>query len=250
MIDRYFPHDQNARHDPKIKAIQSLFELGYSYYFKTVEYLYDQKGELEINRFFIPNLKGEIGGRSDDEVESFIAQATSDEIPLFYITTRKGKKYLRSKSLDKRLDVIDKKSETARQSARARWEKKPDTATAGKSNNKFADDSIEIKISKRIFHEFAERHGAREPNFQTWARDVDLILRRDKFEIDFVEKTLDAIAEHEGSNGFRWGDVIRCPSKLRKHLKSGMVSPKLNSKRPSGGVEAKRGKYDKVGVDV
>jgi len=244
--DRYFSHDQNARHDPKIKSIQRLFPLGYKYFFCTVEYMFGQGGELEIDDFFYENLTEEIGSESAEETKEFIDKASGELIPLFYKVKRKGKDYLRSKSLDSRIDKIKAKSETASKSARARWDK-PEK----RQRKTFEENSIEMQIAKRIYREFAEPFGARVPNWQTWARDVDLILRRDKFEIEFVQKTLDAIGRHEGSNGFRWGDVIRCPSKLRKHLQSGNVSPKLNnSKRLSGAVKAQSGKYSNVGKDV
>ena len=46
--------------------------------------------------------------------------------------------------------------------------------------NKFADDSIEIQLSKHLFSLIQDRNPkAKKPDFQKWAKHIDLMIRRD-----------------------------------------------------------------------
>ena len=43
----YFPHDSNARHDPKIVAMTAVYGMaGYGYYWAIIEILREQKDYL------------------------------------------------------------------------------------------------------------------------------------------------------------------------------------------------------------
>lgn len=62
--------------------------------------------------------------------------------------------------------------------------------------DKFSNDSIEMEISKHLFSRMRENNpGCKEPNWQTWCKSVDCILRIDKRDkkqvisvIDFCQK--------------------------------------------------------------
>jgi phage replication O-like protein O len=48
------------------------------------------------------------------------------------------------------------------------------------AENKFSDDSTEIELSKYLFSLIQDRNPkAKTPNFQAWAKEIDLMLRKD-----------------------------------------------------------------------
>lgn len=240
--DRYFPHDFGARHDPKILAVESVFGgLGYSFYFKLVEYLYSQGGEVELTKYSHETLVSELKAKASAEVKQFISVCLEDEIGLFYLREEKGRKFLRSKSLDRRFDKMKSKSEAAAKSASARWEGAKSKKGERPVKQAIAEDSFDMKVARIVFEDFAKPMGAATPNFQAWANQVRLLRESDKKAEDFIMKTLDAVRNHVGSGGFNWKDVIRSTQKLREQIRKGNISPDLKSKgasKPSAALSA------------
>lgn len=77
--------------------------------------------------------------------------------------------------------------------------------------NKFSDDSIPIILSKRLFNLMLKNNpNAKEPNWQTWARSIDLAIRVDKRTAEQLEKVIDWCQK----DGF-WHSNILSTSKLR-----------------------------------
>jgi len=115
-----------------------------------------------------------------------------------------------------------------------------DTITKDKSQKKFSDDSIEILLGKKLYEAIQRNNpGHKEPNYQTWGKDFDLMMRvdgRTKEQIMYL-----ILFVHGGSikvkgvfrkfdrNEF-WFSNILSPNKLRKHFDSLAMQM---SKKPS-----------------
>ena len=81
-----------------------------------------------------------------------------------------------------------------------------------KNNNLFVKTSIEFQLSKYLFKLIRKNNPkAKEPNFQTWSKDFDLIIRRDKRE---VQEIRDVITWCQRDSF--WYKNILSPQKLRK----------------------------------
>jgi hypothetical protein len=78
--------------------------------------------------------------------------------------------------------------------------------------NKFPEDSIEIILSKELFSCMKKNNPeAKEPNFQTWAKSIDLMLHRDKRTVKGIQ---DMIIFSQ-NNSFWMGNILSA-AKLRE----------------------------------
>jgi YesN/AraC family two-component response regulator len=78
--------------------------------------------------------------------------------------------------------------------------------------NKFSEDSIEIILSKELFSCMKNNNpGAKEPNFQTWAKSMDLMLRRDNRTIKGIQDMIN----FSQNNSFWMGNILSA-AKLRE----------------------------------
>lgn len=86
---------------------------------------------------------------------------------------------------------------------------------------KFADDCLEMTVSKYILKKITEVNpGFKTPNLQSWCKDVDLILRLDGRDKDELREVIDWTYKDDF-----WRNVILSPAKLRKQY------DQLNTKR-------------------
>lgn len=77
---------------------------------------------------------------------------------------------------------------------------------------KFDEDSIELKLSKHLFKKISKNNpNAKEPNFQLWARNIDLMIRIDKRKPDDIKKVIEWCQQ----DSF-WHKNILSTEKLRK----------------------------------
>ncbi len=81
-----------------------------------------------------------------------------------------------------------------------------------KKNNLFVETSNEFQLSKYLF-EFIRKNNpkAKEPNFQTWSKEFDLMIRRDKREVQEIKDLI-----NWSQNDSFWYKNILSPQKLRK----------------------------------
>jgi len=117
----YFPHDFNARNDPKlIKLMMKYGMQGIGIFWCIVEMLYEQNGNLEVSE--CETIAFEL--RIDVNI-------ILDIIENFELFEKKDGKYF-SKSVKKRLNKIKQKSESAKKGASKRWKNKalPNNANA------------------------------------------------------------------------------------------------------------------------
>ena len=114
----YFSHDANARHDPKIIKMISVYGMeGYGWYWVIIEMLREQN-----------NYKLSISDQGDIEV--IVSQTNTDPerikkylddcIKLFKLF-KKSKKYIWSESLLNRMKKMEEKREKGRKAVIKRW---------------------------------------------------------------------------------------------------------------------------------
>jgi len=139
----YFPHDCNARNDPKIAMLRRQFGfLGYALYFCVVEVLREQVGYC----YPISTLLGlpfAIGiDPNDPEVENCPFEGFLDyciEVDLF----QKDDKWLTCKSLTERMQPLEKSRLAGKKGAEVRWGTNTTLMVAQCTPN-----SIKVKESK------------------------------------------------------------------------------------------------------
>lgn len=86
-----------------------------------------------------------------------------------------------------------------------------------KTKKVFEPDSIEYKLSEKMYKNILEINPkAKEPNYQKWSKDFDLLIRVDKRSIKDIETLLDWIP----TNNF-WKNNILSPGALRGETRQG-----------------------------
>jgi hypothetical protein len=112
----YFPHDSNARHDPKICDIRSKHgAAGYGWYFMLVEMLREQDGyKLPLSKCNAYAMQMQTTGEA---LAEFIQDCIEAEL------FRSDNTRFWSESLIKRMLELDEKRENRRKAAQIRWDK-------------------------------------------------------------------------------------------------------------------------------
>jgi len=102
----------------------------------------------------------------------------------------------------------------------------------------FEPDSEPYKLLKLLMDLILERRpNFKKPNLQTWAKDIDKMIRLDKRDPKEIEKVIRWCQADEGKPGsdFSWQDNILSTGKLRKQY------DQLAFKMAKGGKEAEEG---------
>lgn len=120
----YFPHDCNARNDPKVLALRSVFGAeGYGVYFMTIEILREQPDyRLKVTKYLCNALAMQMQVQADkvqEIIEACCNEFTDGEGSSLLVNDGE---YLYSASLLRRMDRVDNVSEARRAAARKRWE--------------------------------------------------------------------------------------------------------------------------------
>lgn len=122
----YFPHDSNARNDPNILAMRSVYGWqGYGWYWMLIEMMREQSDyRLPLNKYMIDALAMQM------QCDRNAAQKFIDDcVKEFQLLASDGS-FLWSESLLRRMAKYDEKSEKARASAQVRWGKSECNANA------------------------------------------------------------------------------------------------------------------------
>lgn len=119
----YFPHDCNARNDPKILALRSVFGAeGYGVYWMLIEILREQPDyRLQVTKYLYHALAMQMQvqkERLQEIVEACCNEFVEGGSPLLV----NDGQYLYSSSLLRRMERVDTVSEARRAAARKRWE--------------------------------------------------------------------------------------------------------------------------------
>ena len=117
----YFSHDCNARNDPKILALRSVYGAkGYGYFWMMVEIMREQEDyKLKKGKYIWNTLAMQLG-TNIDEIKDFVDDCIN-EFDLF----NENKDYIWSESLLRRMKIKDKKKakkvKAGKKGAKARW---------------------------------------------------------------------------------------------------------------------------------
>ena len=116
----YFSHDANARYDPKIIKMISVYGMeGYGWYWVIIEMLREQANyKLNICGIHDINVVANQTHSEANTIQKYIDDCVKD-FKLF----RQNKKYLWSPSLLNRMKIMEEKREKARRAAKIRWDK-------------------------------------------------------------------------------------------------------------------------------
>jgi hypothetical protein len=103
----------------------------------------------------------------------------------------------------------------------------------------FADDSLEIRISKYLFKNIQVNYPkAREPDFQKWAEHVDYMLRLDKITEKEIADVIQWIQIYRGGNGFTWKANILSTKTLREKFPTMKIQMETKGNGKSNNTKA------------
>ncbi|MEG2679009.1 MAG: DUF4373 domain-containing protein [Oscillospiraceae bacterium] len=122
----YFPHDCNARNDPKILALRSVFGAeGYGIYWMLIEILREQPDyKLQVTKYIWNTLAMQMQVQKERLQEIVDACCTDFSEGDSTLLINDGA-YLFSDSLLRRMGRVDDISKLRREAARKRWENQP-----------------------------------------------------------------------------------------------------------------------------
>lgn len=146
----YFSHDSNARRDPKILALRSVYGMeGYGWYWTLIEILREQPGyKLSIDsKYAYKAIAMEL--ECDEEAATKFVQDCIKEFGLF----ASDEENFWSESLLRRMEIKEVKSTKAREAALARWGKseelpKDDATVMHTHSEKNSSNASKVKESK------------------------------------------------------------------------------------------------------
>lgn len=169
----FFSHDCNARNDPKILALRSVYGAeGYGVYFMLVEILREQPDyKLAVNKYIWSTLAMQMQVEAS-KLEQIINDCCTEFSENGNTLLVNDGEYLYSASLLRRMGKVDDISNLRREAARKRWENKPcktsgnsdgcsDDANAGQEQSKEKKSkekqskAEQRKEKKNIFSDFA-----------------------------------------------------------------------------------------------
>lgn len=120
----YFSHDSNARHDPKILAMRSVFGLeGYGRYWVLIEILREQESYKLKKAKHLFNALGMQLQCDSNAAEIFVSDCINE-----FDLLQEDEEFIWCNSLIKRMQIKDEKSDKARKAAEIRWSKSRETS--------------------------------------------------------------------------------------------------------------------------
>ncbi|GAB2774330.1 hypothetical protein GCM10027275_16700 [Rhabdobacter roseus] len=178
----YFSHDSNARHDPKITAMRSVYgSEGYGWYWMLIEMMRESENyKLDLQAKYARNAYAVQLQCDCNAFASFL----HDCIEEFGLFASDGTSFW-SESLLRRMREREEKSQKARESANARWQKDRKNANASNNHaNAAKSDALkEIKgkerkenINNTSFDDFWAAYGKkndRKKCEEVWAKIPD-----------------------------------------------------------------------------
>lgn len=123
---------------------------------------------------------------------------------------------------------------------------KNDKNVKNERNNKYMSDSNEYRLASYLFN-FIKRNNnqAKEPNFQSWAKQFDYILRIDKRNIEDVQHVISWC-----QNDSFWNKNILSPDKLRKHFDKLYLQMKGDKNRNGNKSNYRTSETEKPGISI
>lgn len=146
----YFPHDSNARHDPKITAMRSVYGAeGYGWYWILLELMREQDGYLlPINTKYSYLSLAQQMGCDKKSCTKFITDCL-EEFDLF----ERNEDYFWSASFLSRMQKVDELRQTRRDAINSRWDKVRAKKESKDNKSKTTNEGKDIKSREATFKE-------------------------------------------------------------------------------------------------
>lgn len=186
----FFSHDCNARNDPKILALRSVYGAeGYGVYFMLVEILREQpEYKLSVTKYIWSTLAMQMqveASRVEQIITDCCTEFTENGKPLLV----NDGEYLYSASLLRRMGKVDDISNLRREAARKRWENQPCKDDSGDEGCTVDANAEQTDANKRKAKQSKEKQSkaeekkAKETIFADFASgDADLLSALQGFE--------------------------------------------------------------------
>ena len=183
----YFSHDSNARHDPKITAMRSVYgSEGYGWFWMFVEMMRESENyKLDMQSKYVFNSYAMQLQCERIAIEQFV-QDCIHEFDLF----KSDEAFFWSESLLKRMEIKDIKSKKARESANARWNKSEGNANA------LEDDANASKTDAYKESKVKESKVNKKEDINTSGTKVPVVKK-------FIQPTLEEVSNYCYERGNR-----------------------------------------------
>lgn len=205
----YFSHDSNARQDPKILAMRSVYKSeGYGWYWIIIEMMREQSGyTLDIQSKYIWNAFALEMQCEAEKAQEFITECVSE----FKLFQSDGER-IWSESLLRRMKIKEQKSEKARQSALARWQNSSNqSSTNEEKDNRNANamrtqcernaiKGNEIEKKKEKKNKYAEYVSLSESEYQKLINT---------YGEQSTKQMIEALDNYKGANGKKYASDYR-----------------------------------------
>lgn len=191
----YFSHDSNARHDPKITAMRSVYGMiGYAWFWVIVEmmreadgYKLDMQGKYTFNAYAMQ--------MDTDCIKS--AQFINDCIHEFELFESDGK-YFWSPSLMRRMKLREQTSAKRSEAAKKRWKKSKSNANASNLDA----NAMQGKESKRNKKEiYKEKKQPYADNVQLTEKEYENLCA--KFGKETTDKSIDFLSSYKIEKNYK-----------------------------------------------
>ena len=192
----YFSHDANARHDPKILSMRSVYgSEGYGWYWIIIEMLREQENfQIEITKYVWNALAMQTQCNADA-----MHQFVDDCINEFKLFASDGE-YFWSESLKRRMEIRNDKSEKARKAAEARWGKASNSKVSAKSKKKQSDSNADAMQTHSERNAIKESKGKEIKEKDTTTAAVS--------PIDFYQQNFGVLNPFMGEKLMQWADDV------------------------------------------
>jgi len=218
----YFSHDANARQDPKILEMMSVYGVeGYGRYWILVETLREQSDfTLKMNgKYTFSALAMQMHCKADAS-ERFLHDCIN-EFALF----ESDGEYFWSDSLIKRMAIKEELSQKRKKAAEVRWGKKADKSTSDNENDASAmqlhSKSNAIGMQGKEIKEIKEIKKKRHYKDYVSMTDEEYKKLEDQFGKDGVEERMENLNLYKGSKGVKYkSDYMTILSWDRKEKKN------------------------------
>lgn len=193
----YFPHEYNARHDPKCEELDIDFgNRGYGMYWKLVEIFSEQGGSVPVSR--LRSLAHELREPIEDVLKVL------DEYDLFQRETIDGVEFFTSRAIRKRLEhraeVVEQKRAAGRRSAEVR--KALAEANARKSSSTCsASDEQSMNGCSTDVQTDVEQGKERKGKEKEIKEDKSSSISKESIK-KFVKPTVEEVAEYIREKGY------------------------------------------------
>lgn len=199
----YFSHDANARQDPKILALMSVYGAeGYGWYWIIVETLREQSDfTLDMQGKYSFNALAMQMHCNKDTAEKFVHDCI-DEFELF---ASDGQSFW-SNSLLRRMAMKEEISQKRKKAAEKRWGKKQEDAESMQMHNTSNADGMQGK-EKKVKESKVNKN--KESNKERHKQVYDDTSSFYQLAIYFFERIKENNPDHKEPNLQQWSDEIR-----------------------------------------